>query len=108
MKTSYMSSTEKEPSSRAKIDDYITRSFRDVADDDYLTARALYRTGFDLQFLWSASQSIEKYLKAILLYHRTTTKGLRHDVSTALDRVRAIRDLSFEIPGDVTRFIQHL
>lgn len=103
-----MSPTEKGPSARAKIDDYITRSFRDVADDDYVTARALYRTAFDLQFLWSALQSIEKYLKAILLYHRTTTKGLKHDVSKALDRVRAIRNLSFEIPGDVTQFIQRL
>ena len=53
-------------------------------------------------------QTIEKYLKAVLLYHRATTKGLHHDLSTALGRVQAIRDLSFEIPGDVTKFIERL
>lgn len=96
------------PTKDAKINDYITRSFRDIADEDYIAARALYRAGLDLQFLWSALQTIEKYLKAVLLYHRASTKGLGHDLSTALGRVRGVRDLSFEIPGDVTRFIERL
>ena len=96
------------PTKDAKINDYITRSFRNAADEDYIAARALYRARLDLQFLWSALQTIEKYLKAVLLYHRATTKGLRHDLSTALGRVRGIRDLSFQIPGDVTKFIERL
>ncbi len=96
------------PTKHAKIDDYVTRSFRDVADEDYIAARALYRAGLDLEFLWSALQAIEKYLKAILLYHRATTKGLRHDLSTALNRVRGIKDLPFEVPRDATKFIERL
>jgi HEPN domain-containing protein len=96
------------PSKDAKINDYITRSFRDVADEDYIAARALYRGSLDLQFLWSALQTIEKYLKSILLYHRATTKGLGHDLSTTLGRVRGVTDASFEIPSDVTRFIERL
>ncbi len=96
------------PSNHAKINDYITRSFRDVADEDYLAARALYRVGLDLQFLWSALQAVEKYLKAILLYNGIGIKDLRHDLSLALGRVRSIKDLCFEIPGDVAQFVQRL
>lgn len=54
------------PSIESKIDNHITRSFRNVADDDYVAARALYRVDLPIQFLSSASQAIEKYLKAIL------------------------------------------
>ncbi len=63
-------------STHAKVNDYITRSFRDVADEDYVAARALYRDGLDRQFLWAALQSVEKYLKAILAYNRISIKGL--------------------------------
>lgn len=96
------------PSTDAKINDYVTRSFRDVADDDYIAARAMYRLRLDRQFLWSALQAIEKYLKAILLYHRITTKGLGHNIARALDRVRSIRALNFTVPARTEKFIQRL
>jgi hypothetical protein len=35
------------PTKDEKMNDYITRSFRDVADEDYIAARALYRAGLD-------------------------------------------------------------
>jgi HEPN domain-containing protein len=96
------------PSTDAKINDYITRSFRDVADDDYIAARAMYRLRLDRQFLWSALQAIEKYLKAILLYHRISTKELGHNVSRALDRVRSVPTLNFKIPASTEKFIHRL
>jgi HEPN domain-containing protein len=96
------------PSTDAKINDYITRSFRDVADDDYIAARALYRLRLDRQFLWSALQAIEKYLKAILLYHRISTKELGHNVSRALDRVQSVSTLNFKIPPSTEKFLQRL
>ena len=92
----------------AKINDYITRSFRNVADDDYVAARALYRIRLDQQFLWSAFQAIEKYLKAILLYHRMSTKGLGHNISRALDNVRSIPALTFKVPVSVEKFVGRL
>jgi len=94
--------------SHAKINDYITRSFRDVADDDYVGARALYRVQLDKQFLWSALQAIEKFLKAILLYHRTSTKGLGHDISSALEKVRSISGLTLKISSSSENFVQRL
>jgi hypothetical protein len=38
--------------------------FRKQADYDYIAARANYRMRLRQQFLWSAHQSVEKYLKA--------------------------------------------
>jgi HEPN domain-containing protein len=96
------------PSTRAKIDHYITRSFRDVADDDYVAARALYRVGQDLQFLWAGQQAIEKYFKAILAYNRISTKDLGHNIFRALNRVKSIPRLGFKIPESVERFIGRL
>ena len=92
----------------AKINDYITRSFRDVADDDYIAARAMYSIRLDQQFLWSALQAVEKYLKAILLYHRMSTKGLGHNISRALDKVHSIPVLTFKVPVSVERFVLRL
>jgi len=47
-----------------------------MADQDYLAARICYRHNLIDQFLWSALQAVEKYLKAILLYNRASAKGL--------------------------------
>lgn len=54
----------------ADLNNFATRSFRDVADQDYVLARIAYRSELYAQFLWSGLQAIEKYLKAILLYNR--------------------------------------
>ncbi len=95
-------------STHAKVNDYITRSFRDVADEDYVAARALYRDGLDRQFLWAALQSVEKYLKAILAYNRISIKGLGHKISLALEKVRSISNSPFKIPQSVENFIKKL
>ncbi|CUB05958.1 HEPN domain-containing protein [Marinomonas fungiae] len=46
--------------------------FRKQADFDYISARVNFRLGLRQQFLWSAQQAIEKYLKAILLFKGIT------------------------------------
>ena len=46
-----------------------TDVFRKQADYDYIAARANYRMCLRQQFLWSAHQAVEKYLKAILLFN---------------------------------------
>lgn len=64
------------------------RSFQEIArrmflssgDGDYLMARQAYRAGLANQFWWSASQTIEKYLKTVLLMHGKSAKGYGHQL----------------------------
>jgi hypothetical protein len=66
------------------INDFATRSFRDVGDYDYISARMAYRARLYPQFLWSGLQTIEKYLKCILLLNRIPAKGVWHDLDAGL------------------------
>lgn len=92
----------------AYINDFVTRSFRDVADKDYIAARISHRYGLDQQFLWFAEQALEKYLKAILLYNRQGTKHLNHRLSDAYSGVLALPDIPFDFPEDVTASVAYL
>jgi hypothetical protein len=64
-----------------------TRCFRDIADDDYIAARAAYRARLVVPFLWSSLQAIEKYLKCILIINDVTTHKLGHDIQGAFQRI---------------------
>jgi hypothetical protein len=86
----------------------ITMMFRDVADKDYIAARLLFRHDLELQFLWSALQAVEKYLKAILLYNGRNARGLGHSLTRAFDRVCSIDDVPFQFPTELRAFLQHL
>jgi hypothetical protein len=78
----------------ALLNDFATRSFRDVADKDYILARLAYRHGLFPQFQWSALQALEKYFKAILLYNRIEAKKIGHSLSKAQERIKL---LPFEV-----------
>jgi HEPN domain-containing protein len=93
---------------RALSIDFINRSFRDVADGDYISARVCHRLDLKQQSLWGSLQSIEKYLKAILLYNDRSIKGLGHDIEQAYGRLDQIRDIEFDIPKDAQEFIRYL
>jgi hypothetical protein len=71
-----------------RINDFAIRSFRDIADRDYITARLAARAGLIPQFLWSSLQAFEKYFKCILLLNRISSKGLNHRIEDALKLVR--------------------
>lgn len=90
------------------INDFANRSFRDLADQDYVSARVAYRNEFDQQFRWCSLQAIEKYLKAILLYNRISSKGLGHDLTKALQRVQSVTELDFSVPSEVEEFIDYI
>lgn len=91
------------------INDFANRSFRDLADQDYIMARIAYRKSLDQQFRWCALQAIEKYLKAILLYNRVSARGLSHNLNKALNRVKSIEDIEFKLPSDdIEKFIDYL
>lgn len=92
------------------INDFATRCFRDVADQDYIAARMCYRAGLIPQFHWSALQAIEKYLKAILLYNRVKANNVWHDLESALrltDKLPftiVLSDCSKELIKHINRF----
>ena len=92
----------------AKLNDFAKRSFRDVAEQDYIAARMSYRANLREPFLWSSLQALEKSFKAILLFNRISSKGLGHKLDEALKRVEPITNLSFCIPEDVMEFIGYI
>lgn len=91
--------------------------FRKQADCDYIAARANYHMRLRQQFLWSAHQAIEKYLKAILLFNGRSTrwpvgtiKGQEfgHNLNLLLVEVQKIEILKFEIEPDDQKFLTYL
>jgi hypothetical protein len=72
-----------------QLNSWAFRSFRDVADGDYIAGRMAHRARLSTQFLWASQQSIEKYLKCILFIRRISAKRLRHDLEPALELIEA-------------------
>ena len=89
------------------LNDFATRSFREIADQDYIAARLSYRHGLYSQFHWQSLQAIEKYLKAILLYNRIKATDINHDLEKA---IKHTKKLPFEIhrSKSTNNFIKHL
>lgn len=79
----------------ALLNCFAIRSFRDVADYDYICARMAARATLIPQFLWLGLQAIEKYLKCILLINRIPAREIRHDLGAGL--LLARKRLPFEI-----------
>lgn len=82
--------------------------FRDVADKDYIAARLLFRYDLDLQFLWSALQALEKYLKGILLFNGLDTRRLGHSLTRAFDQLGVIADVPFQFPDGLRPFLEQI
>jgi hypothetical protein len=91
----------------ALLNDFATRSFRDVADKDYILARLAYRNGLFPQFQWSALQAIEKYFKAILLYNRIEAKKVGHSLSKAQEKFLLL-PFKVTLSKSSLRLIKHL
>jgi hypothetical protein len=89
--------------------------FRRQADFDYVAARASYRMRLRQQFLWSAQQALEKYLKAILLFNgksaRFPTGGgreFRHNLVALADEVKTIPTFTFSLGSQHDAFLNYL
>jgi HEPN domain-containing protein len=98
----------------AFVNDY-ARQFREIADRNYIAARQSFRTELYPQFLWSAQQAIEKYLKCILLFNKipiTNEKGkIRgfHDLKILLDDFENGKPaFKIRIKPASYKFIEHL
>lgn len=93
---------------RARLNDFINRSFRDLADQDYISARANYKIELYDQFLWSSLQALEKYLKGILLFYDKNTKDLSHDLVKAINRIETIPDIKWDFEDGIKEFLEYL
>lgn len=96
------------PVTKGQLDYTITKSFRNVADTDYIAARICWRCHLDHQFFWMALQAVEKYLKGILLFHRASAKGLGHDICKSLERVKKLSGIDLNLTGVTEQFIRIL
>lgn len=100
------------------LNSYAREVFRDQADQDYIAGRSIYRLHFREQFLWSALQAIEKYLKAILLYNGVSSRyknwlaatgpEFGHDLVALFAATRGIADIGFTCPAHVEEFVKYL
>ena len=76
------------------INAFASRWFRNQADRDYIVARMCYRNRLVNNFNWSALQAIEKYLKAIFLYHRVFVDDISHNLDAL---VKKLPELPFDL-----------
>lgn len=90
------------------LNDFAIRSFRDVADYDYICARMAARSTLIPQFLWLALQALEKYLKCILLLNRIPAKQVRHDVGLGLLLARKHAPFEIRLSKGSEDLIAHL
>ncbi|HXC43520.1 MAG TPA: hypothetical protein VNY51_08370 [Candidatus Dormibacteraeota bacterium] len=89
------------------VDDFAIRSFRDIADEDYISARMAFRGALAEPSLWASQQTAEKYLKCILLLNRIPGRHIRHKLGAALDAIRG-SNLTFDLTLPTRQFIEHL
>lgn len=89
------------------INDFAIRCFRDQGDADYIAARMAFRAALAMPSLWSSQQTIEKYLKCILLLNRIPGAKVKHDLSTALSLIESAA-ISLDLSHATLSFIQHI
>jgi hypothetical protein len=92
----------------ALLNDFAIRSFRDIADGDYIAARMACRTGLVTQYLWASQQTIEKYLKCVLLLNRVPAQDVRHHLGAALSRINKSGKLTLKLTKGTEDFIDRL
>jgi HEPN domain-containing protein len=97
------------------LNTFATDVFRKQADCDYIAARASFRMQLRQQFLWSAQQALEKYLKAILLYNGKSARfpsgkkrEFNHSLEALLAEVRSIPIFALELESEHEKFIRYL
>jgi HEPN domain-containing protein len=98
------------------LNTYASDVFRRQADLDYIAARSNYKLQLRQQFLWSAQQAIEKYLKAILLFNgisarflnTNNNKEFNHNLTALVSEIEKISIFTFSLDAELMCFIQYL
>lgn len=89
------------------LNDFATRSFRDVADEDYIAARLAFRARLVPQFLWGSLQALEKYLKCMLVLNRIrANRG--HDLCEILAEFDAKKPFDLRLTTRSRKFLELL
>ena len=106
-----VSKERKEKYNHTFLNSYALSVFRYTADNDYIAARQSFRAELYAQFLWSAQQAIEKYLKCVLVLNKVkleNNKGL-HSLNDLLNHFNWNHSLySLRIRPESMKFIEHL
>lgn len=100
--------TYRPPNEHAKVNNVAIRCFRDIGDGDYIAARLALRSQLGSQFLWSAEQAVEKYLKCILMLNRIDTKDLDHRIENALVRINTQLPFKIQLSVNEQKIFDHL
>jgi HEPN domain-containing protein len=89
------------------LNDFAIRSFRDTGDQDYVAARLAFRARLFPQFLWSALQALEKYLKCILVLNRIkANRG--HDLASILTTFAQAQPFELRLTPSTQKFFEFL
>ena len=67
-----------------------------------------FRAALVTPSLWSSQQTIEKYLKCILLLNRIPAKNVRHDLTAALEAIEASAKIALDLTVPTRGFIDYL
>jgi HEPN domain-containing protein len=94
-------------STNALLNDFAIRSFRDTADEDYITARLAFRARLIPQFLWASLQAFEKYLKCILVLNRIKAER-GHDLAEILAVFEVSPPFELRLTARSKKFLQFL
>jgi HEPN domain-containing protein len=86
------------------LNDFALRSFRDVADGDYIAARMAYRGELIIQALWASQQALEKYIKAILLLRRIKRPKPTHSLKDLMSALES--HFRLQLSGETRAFIE--
>lgn len=89
------------------LNNFAVRSFRDIADCDYIAARLAYRAQLVPQFLWSSLQSIEKYLKCVLVLNRIRAPK-SHDLGEILNILEKAKRFDLRLTPATREFFIYL
>lgn len=89
------------------INDFATRSFREIADQDYMAARLSLRAQLVPQFLWQSLQAVEKYLKCILILNRIKAPR-SHDISELIKSLENCKKFEIRLSEGTRKFLKYL
>jgi hypothetical protein len=90
------------------INDFAIRCFRDEGDEVYIASRMAFRAGLAANSLWGSQQTVEKYLKCILLLNRIPAKRVFHDLGKALDLISAPENISLGLSPRTMDFVRRV
>ena len=89
------------------LNDFATRSFREIADGDYIAARMSFRALLVPQFLWQSLQAMEKYVKCILVLNRIKAPK-SHDLSELIEAFEKTKKFEVRLTPETRRFLTYL